>query len=87
MPAAGRASSALSVRQQRGSDAPRLVPLSNEQKPQIGRAIERPRRDDPRETERLAAFERDEELVAFPQPLKKARPSAAERHAVAREER
>jgi len=87
MPAAGRAGSALSVRQQRCSDAPRLVSLSDEQEAEVSRAIERPRRDDPCETERLAAFERDEELVAFPQPFKEARPRAAKRHAIALKER
>jgi hypothetical protein len=87
MAAAGRAGSALSVREQCGSEAARLVPLSDEQEAEVRRAIERPRRDDPCETERLTAFERDEELVAFPQPFKKARPRAAKRHAIALKER
>lgn len=86
MAAAGRAGSALRVGQQRGSNAARLLSLSDEQEPQIGRAIERPGRHDPRESERYAAFERDEKLVTFPKPFEKARTRSPQGHAIALEE-
>lgn len=85
MAAAGGAGSALGIREERGTDTMRLLALRNEQEPQIRGAIERSRRDHPGETHDLPAFARDEEQVAFPEPFEKARPSAAERHAVALE--
>src|SRR6266545_415573 len=87
MAAAGRAGSALRIREQRGADAVGLLPLRDEQELEIRGAVERPRRDHPREAEGLSALERDEEHVAFLQPLEEARPRAAARHAVALKER
>src|SRR5206468_6656297 len=85
--AAGRARPALRVAQQRCADAARLLFLGDEQEAQIRRAIERTRRDGPRKSRDLAAFERDQEQLAFSQPLEKDRSRAAAGHAVASEQR